>query len=221
MLKKSFLIFLFIALCSFSFTSYFTKKSYEYNNKVNNQNTKTNIILSKKDSDILISKSTEKDNTSLKYNKDYKLLNLSYKSDKKSTSYNFVNKNNLLICTGIINNKKINKSYKLSNKIWVQDFNFGLIPFLESKKKEFKFYMLNPDDFSKNNMIATKLNITNIKINNENYLAQKIKVTLKGFKSHFWKAEIYFDTKTFDLIKYVSDEGPGTPTIITTLLETK
>jgi hypothetical protein len=219
MLKRLLLLFLFIGLCSFSFSDYFTKKSFVYNNKVNNQNTKSNIILSKKNENILISKSTDKDYTSLKYTKDYKLLNLSFKSENKTKTYEFINKNNLLLCSGVIDNKKINKSYKLSNKIWVQDFTFGLTPFLESNKKEFKFYMLNPDDFSKNNMIATKLDISNIKVGNKNYLAQKIKVTLRGFKSHFWKAEIYFDTKTFDLIKYTSDEGPGTSTIVTTLLE--
>jgi hypothetical protein len=221
MLKKILLPFLFLTLSSFSFSDFFTKKSFIYNNKVNNQNTTSNILLSKKDANILITKSTDKDYTSLQYTKDYKLLNLSFKSENKAKTYEFINMNNLLVCSGVIGNKKINKSYKLSNKTWVQDFTFGLTPFLESKKKEFKFFILNPDDFSKNNMIATKLNISNIKINNKNFLAQKVNVTLRGFKSHFWKAEIYFDTKTHDLLKYISDEGPGTPTIVTTLLEIK
>ncbi|NGX55957.1 MAG: hypothetical protein K1060chlam5_00191 [Candidatus Anoxychlamydiales bacterium] len=219
--KSSILITLFLLLCSFSFSDYFSKKTYSYQNKKNNKITKTNITFSTKDDLILILKTSSKEETSIKYQKDYELLSYINKIENENTLFNLIRKNNNLICQGRIRNNKLYSSYRLGRNNWVQDFNFGFTSFLQSKKNIYKFIMINPNDFTKNEMIATKQNIETININNEKYSSQKIKVTLRGFRSHFWKAEIWFDTKTNNLLKYVSNEGPGTANIVTTLINFK
>ena len=57
--------------------------------------------------------------------------------------------------------------------------------------------------------IPPSINESIPQINNTKDNAQHLTVTLQGFKSHFWKADIWYDLKSKDLLKYVSDEGPG------------
>ena len=45
----------------------------------------------------------------------------------------------------------------------------------------------------------------------------KVKISLTGFKKIFWKAELWFDQETGDLLKYRANEGPNTPTSTITL----
>ena len=51
------------------------------------------------------------------------------------------------------------------------------------------------------------------------YNAQKVKVTLTGFKKNFWKAQLWFDKESHLLIRYRANEAPGTPYTETTLIE--
>jgi hypothetical protein len=60
-------------------------------------------------------------------------------------------------------------------------------------------------------MIATKLDVEDLTINGKIYNAQKLKITLQGFKKRFWKAEVWYDTATHLMLRYKANEGPGTP----------
>jgi len=127
--------------------------------------------------------------------------------------------NRKLTVKGKSQGREITKKYNISSK-WIQDFNFGFHEFLEAQNREMTFLMLNPNDFTINEMIVKKQNIEKIKIGHINYNAQKVEVTLPGFKSMFWKAQIWYDLESYDLIKYIADKGPGTP-VTTILLESK
>ena len=60
-------------------------------------------------------------------------------------------------------------------------------------------------------MIATKDYVEDLSINGKSYKAQKLKITLQGFKKRFWKAEVWYDLQTLELLRYKANEGPGTP----------
>lgn len=104
------------------------------------------------------------------------------------------------------------KSYDLKNLPWVQDFGFGLQPFLSSSDGEYYFYIINPKDLTINEMVAKKQEIATKKFGDQEFEAQKVKITLTGFYSRFWKAELWFDLKTHQLLMYKANEGPSTPT---------
>jgi hypothetical protein len=67
-------------------------------------------------------------------------------------------------------------------------------------------------------MVAKKLEKETLKIHDTTYQAILVEVTLQGFKSMFWKAQIWYDAKTYDLLQYKSNEGPNTPTTTVTLV---
>lgn len=113
------------------------------------------------------------------------------------------------------------KNYQMKTTNWVQDFSFGLRPFFNSSDTEWKFDIVNPKDLSLRTMVATKLEMEYKTFYGIKYRAQKVKVTLDGYLKKFWKAEIWFDTITHNLLYYKANEGPSTPYTIITLKELK
>ena len=111
------------------------------------------------------------------------------------------------------------KSCKIGSVPWIQDWKFGLQKFLKEDKKELVFYVVSPKDLSAYEMVATKEMEEDLLMDGRKYQAQKVKITLKGFKKKFWKAQTWFDKKSHLMLKYRANEGPGTPITEITLLE--
>lgn len=220
MKKKYFLIILlFISLTSFSITDIFYKKTYVYKNITRAKKNTTTWLIKKKKDDFVITKTSDYGITDIVYSSKYKLKLFKYSSAKEKVDYKMILDKNQLILNGKNQGRKTSKTYTIEDK-WVQDFNFGLRNFLQSKMSEIKFITVNPNDFSTNKMVATKEGIHKMKINGHIYNTQKVEVTLPGFKSLFWKAEIWYDLESFDLVKYRANEGPGTP-VNTIILNSK
>jgi len=220
MKKYHFLLVLFlIILSSFSITDIFYKKTYVYKNISGASKNTTTWLIKKKKDGFDISKTSDYGITDMLYSPKYQLKLIKYSSTKEKIDYKMVLEKNKLFLSGSNREVKPSKTYFISDK-WVQDFNFGLREFLESKMSELKFITVNPKDFTTNQMVATKEGIQKIKINENTYNTQKVQVTLRGFKSLFWKAEIWYDLETFDLVRYRANEGPGTP-VKTIILDSK
>ena len=113
------------------------------------------------------------------------------------------------------------QEYDIGGKNWVQDFSFGLRPFFSSEQEEYKFEIVNPKDLVMRTMIATKCEMDYKTFNNVQYRARKVKVTLEGFYKKFWKAELWYDTQSLNLLYYKANEGPSTPYTILTIKELK
>jgi hypothetical protein len=118
-----------------------------------------------------------------------------------------------------VKNHDTEKPLNVGSQPWIQEFKFGFIPFLKSTDKTIDFAIVYRKDTSLHEMIASKEEVEKIQVNGKEYEAQKLKITLRGFKKRFWKAEVWYDTKKHLLIKYKSNEGPGTPYTEVTLLE--
>jgi hypothetical protein len=110
------------------------------------------------------------------------------------------------------------KIFPLNNLPWVQSLCFGLKPFLKSSKTTFKFFIFHSASHELHKMVATKEQVEMIEVNGQKRLAQKVHITLDGIKKHFWKAEAWYDVKTYQQLLYKANEGPKTPVTITTLL---
>ncbi len=118
-----------------------------------------------------------------------------------------------------VKNNTKSKILKIGNLHWIQEFKFGFQPFLKSSDTKHIFAIVHSKDNSFHEMVATKEKIEKVVIAATEYEAQKLKITLTGFKKRFWKAEVWFDLKTHLMLKYKSNEGPGTPPIEVTLIE--
>jgi hypothetical protein len=149
----------------------------------------------------------------LKYSPTFDLIHY-FEKDSKKPIFEIQKEGDVL---SIKNNAK-SKTLKLGKLPWIQEFKFGFQPFLKSKDKELPFTIVYSKDTTLHDMIATKEKIEKVTVGDKTYEAQKLKITLQGFKKRFWKAEAWFDVKTNLMVKYTSNEGPGTPSIEVTLL---
>jgi len=215
MFKRILTFFLFFILVSFNVSSLFDSKSIKYTDDIKGKNSSFEVDVKIKNKDIFVEKKTQDASATSIYSEKYLLKEYNYIS--KDLEYSMKIDKNKLICHGKNKGNPKSRWHLLKNDIWVQDFNFGFNNFLKSTKRKFEFVLINPNDFTLNEMVAVKEGKNLLKINTREIKTQKIKVTLRGFKSMFWKAEIWYDIVDQKLVKYISNEGPGTATITTTI----
>lgn len=141
--------------------------------------------------------------------------------ESQSDIFSVIKTDNTLTVEKASGSSKTQKQYNIAGKNWVQDFSFGLRPFFVSNQSQYKFEIINPKDLVMRTMIATKEEIDMKTFNNVQYRARRVRVTLDGFYKKFWKADLWYDTKTFNLLYYKANEGPSTPYTILTLKEIK
>ena len=113
------------------------------------------------------------------------------------------------------------KEYHIGNTPWIQDFAFGLWSFLESADTSYKFCIVNPYKLDMHKMVATKHEVKTVTVNGTEYDIRIVNVTLQGFQKNMWKAELWYNVKSNDLIRYKANEGPFTPITITSLVSKK
>ena len=208
---RIFLIFL-------ALSSFLIGKNYEVLEKTEDLIVASQCKIEEKKKQINHKIENENENIKIEYSKNYETQKYLYSSKKESTNYQFLKEKNKVLAEGIVKNKKIKKSHKLKYP-WIQNFSLGFKPFVLSKKKFLKFVVLNPKDFSFQKLIAKKKGKEILKINKKNYEAQKIEISLPGFKKMFWKAKIWFCNKTNKFLKYEGNSGPKTPVSISMLKE--
>ena len=143
----------------------------------------------------------------------------SYITKKKEDFFEFVLDGSIIKAKGSIQGSALSAEFKVTKKNpWIQEFDFGLRPLLASSKNSLNFQLINPKNFKIHKMVAKKVQKETLKIGTSSYDAQLIEISLQGFKSMFWKAQIWYDTKSYDLLQYKANEGPNTPLTIVTLV---
>lgn len=192
-----------------------------FDKDVSGKKTEIDWIVEPKSKLIEILGKTTGENTEIICDESYKFLE--YVSFQLSQNQTFTVKRSgsTLTATKTGSSGSQEKTYDIGSKSWVQDFSFGLKFFFLSSDSEIKFEIINPKDLIMRTMVATKEEIEYKTFNNKEYRARKVKVTLDGYYRKFWKAELWYDTKTSNLLYYKANEGPSTPYTILTLKELK
>ncbi len=129
-----------------------------------------------------------------------------------TTNYAISISNGILTVQGTTEHgERKSKRYNLKNEPWIQQFWFGLMPFLKSGQKSMKFSIINPKDFDRVRMVAYREHIVPLTVNGKDRPALQVKITLQGFKSMFWSGHVWYDPQTYEFIKYEATSGPNTP----------
>ena len=143
----------------------------------------------------------------------------SYNSKKTNDSFEFTVEGSIIKAKGTVQGEALSAEFKVSKKTpWIQEFDFGLRPLLTSSKTHLNFQLINPKNFKMHKMVAKKEKQESLKLGSTSYDATLVEITLQGFKSMFWKAQIWYDSKTHDLLQYKANEGPNTPITTVTLI---
>lgn len=204
--------YLFMALSPFNLV---------FDKDVSGKKTEIRWIVEPKNKLIEILGKTLGESTEIICDQSFKFLSYSSLDSSDDQSFTVTRDNHLLKATKKSQSGSKEKTFDIGSKSWSQDFSFGLKSFFLSSDNEYKFEIINPKDLVIRTMVATKGEIEYKLFNGIEFRARKVKVTLDGYYKKFWKAELWYDTKTCNLLYYKANEGPSTPYTILTLKELK
>ena len=196
----------------------FATETLVYESVTDGKSVKTTWTVEEQGTSYMITATSDAADTKIECGTDYTFNKFQEKDKESGTSYEVDRDGKILKAEKTIDGKTVHKEFGAYKYPWIQEFNFGLKPFVRSTEKAYKFVILSPDKINLHNMIAERLEEEEIDINGKKTLALKIKVTLQGFKSMFWKGHCWFDPKTATMLRYEANSGPKTPVTTTTLL---
>jgi len=213
----------------FSFSSIFAKDApsskvtYVYDKDMEGSRTQTTWVLTEKDNELRIEGESVRGKTMIMSTPDMDTRSFNYASKDKQNAYNIIRTpdGQYLIAKRDAEGQKVQRNLQIGNDIWIQEFDFSLKPFILSNVGSFKFYIIHPQRLDLHHMQASKERYEQVEVNGKMHEALKVKITLTGFKKMFWKAQLWFDQETGDLLKYMANEGPNTPMSIITLFSKK
>lgn len=191
-----------------------------YHEKTGDQTLKTVWTVKREKNELDIEAQNKNKTKIISASVPYKTISFKMVSHKNSNRYLFERKGSKLEASGKLQGKELSHTYDIGEKNWVQEFELGLGPFLKSSSKTFKFVILNPKNFKLHPMVATKLGEDEVTIDGKTHKSEKIKVTLQGLKSIFWKAQIWYNPETHDMLLYKANQGPHTPTTVISINST-
>ena len=152
-----------------------------------------------------------------------KLVPLSFENNAKKLhkQYSITREKQLLRIHREKGGNREERSFRIGNQPWVQEFNFSLKPFILSSEKSFTFTIVDPKKLNIQTLVAIKRGIEPFQQCGKSCSALRVKITLPGFKKMFWHADAWFDPDDGTLLMYEANEGPNTPTSVTTLFSKK
>lgn len=204
-------------LLIFPIFSFAYSETFVYDKDIDGNHTQTTITIDERDNQYFIEGKHAHSTTMMEYTLHYTIEKIHSKTSKDN-EYLFYQDGNYIKLKKIYNGHFAEREYALRDSAWIQDFDFGLKPFLMSSLRKYKFSIINPKNLTMTKMIAIKQEVEPVVVNSKEYLAQKVKITLQGYKKMFWSTEVWYDTKSDTLLIYKANEGPSTPTMIKSLL---
>ena len=212
--------FFLTSICLILVATTHSAQTFVYNKVTGATELTTTYTIKKEDSLITVDSINQDQKTQAISSPSHQLTSFCCNYIKNKDYSKFTLKNGVLTAEGVIKGESLKEIYEMKKSLWVQEFEFGLYPFLVSDKTSWSFEILHPKNFKLHKMIAKKHGKETITINNKPYKTLVVHITLPGFKGIFWKAELWYDAETSNLLMYKSNEGPNTPSVAITLAST-
>ena len=143
-----------------------------------------------------------------------------YENKTAGTTFTASRKKDEIIVRGTSNGQTLNKSLAVGNEIWLQNSEFGLLDFLNSKAKSKEFIVISPEDLSVNKVLATR-STSEISWNGQKIKIIELSARLRGFMSIFWKAVYWYRLPEMTFLRYSADGLPGVPKVDIRLVKEK
>ncbi len=192
--------------------------TYVYQRGKQGKSSTTTWTVEKKEKSLLIQGISVWGKTCVTTSLPFDTRSFSYQSKDREKAYYIDRNGPCLIAKKIENGQVTQKKFDIGSQFWIQEFDFSIRDFVLSNDHSIKFYTVHPTRLSLHHMVAIKSNaLDRVTIQGKSRDALRIKVTLVGIKKMMWKADLWFDPETGDLLKYVANEGPNTPTSVISL----
>jgi len=98
------------------------------------------------------------------------------------------------------------------NTPWIQAIELSMINFIKSDSSSMKFWLINPSDGKKMDMIAIKEGTYQLDVLGKKEKCTKVRVTLDSFLSIFWSVNYWFRNTDGLFVRYEGLKGgPASP----------
>lgn len=172
----------------------------------------TDWAVDSKEENILAIGKNKEGTTVLELSPTSSMISAAYRSAIKDFKMSYFRESNRITVTKTVAGNTDKKTYSIGNAPWIQRFEFGFRTFIMSNINSMTFVLVSPKDLALHKLVAKKRGYVFTNVNGKRIKTQKVKITLPGFKSMFWDALLWFDPATGDLLKYTTNQGPGTET---------
>ena len=131
----------------------------------------------------------------------------------ENKQFKAIRSNEKIIITGTENDEPIEKSINVSTIPWFQTPGFLLKPFILSDKESIQFLFLRIKSLTPILLEVKKTGEETLTLNNIEHKAIKTELYPPNFLKYFWKASMWFDKETGNVLKYDGlVSGPGSDT---------
>jgi hypothetical protein len=154
------------------------------------------------------------------YDKDNLLTQWEYADKGADTDFKASRNADLITVRGTSNGQPLNTSLTVGDEIWLQNSEFGLLGFLNSKEKSKEFIVVSPEDLSINKVQAIRT-ASEITWNGQRIKIIELTARLRGFMSLFWKAVYWYRLPEMTFLRYKADGLPGVPEVDIRLVKEK
>ncbi|RAP26160.1 hypothetical protein DID74_02450 [Candidatus Marinamargulisbacteria bacterium SCGC AG-333-B06] len=135
------------------------------------------------------------------------------KRKHENKEFKAIRNDETIIITGQKNNEPINKTINVSTIPWFQTPGFLLKPFILSKQKSIQFLIIRTKSLTPILLEVKKIKEEPLILNNSTHTAIKTELYPPNFLKYFWKASMWFDKETGNVLKYDGlISGPGSDT---------
>jgi hypothetical protein len=143
-----------------------------------------------------------------------------YKNMPEKIDLVFTRDANIIQCAGTHRGKDFIRRYEKDNVDWIQVFEFAVVPFLQSGKKEKECWSLRPTEMDAFKMVIIREGTEKITVRQQRLDAVKVRLTASGPLSMFWSAWYWYRVEDLVFVRYESVRGgPGTPLTVIELVK--
>lgn len=141
---------------------------------------------------------------------------------QQQTDLQIQRKRDRLHLTGRFKGEQIDSWEEIDTAPWFQTMSISFRPFLNSRKKSIKFWIVRPDTLGIHKLRAVKRGVEELTIEGQTIQAEKLELRLAGLGAPFWKANYWFRRSDHLFLRYVGPGGlPGTPKIVVEIKDLK
>ncbi|MCF8068666.1 MAG: hypothetical protein K9L30_08790 [Desulfobacterales bacterium] len=138
---------------------------------------------------------------------------------ENNTNASIRREGNILYVTGTLNGNPIDKKKEIDGSPWYQSTAVSLRPFIVSDQENLDFWSVREETLGIHKIRVTKLSEEILSINGEKIPVQKVKISLTGILSAFWKSHIWYRQSDGVFVRFEGPSGPpGSPHMIVELI---
>jgi len=152
----------------------------------------------------------------------YSTQSWKYLCEKEKSDFSGWRSNDTVLVSGTYKSQKVSKRYPLKGVVWKQMFPFDLRDFVLSDSTTTCFCGVSTIEIATmqlGTLEVKKVGMERLSIGGKNRELLHVKVAPPGLLSVFWHGDYWYDKNNGTMVKSVSSDFPGAPSVSSTLVD--